>query len=187
MLARQNRLRLEAEIIRDERWRPVVCWCRRLAARVSFRRNRRADAFTQANKNWKANVGPDRYRRGMYTHFWRSAPHPGLTVFDAPDSTTTCTRVPAQHAVQALTLANDEAFFEFAQGLAARVLKECTGTDAERLRYAVRLPGARAERHRMQGAGRLPGPAVGGLSGTTEGNASNSCRPTCRKEPMSTN
>jgi hypothetical protein len=25
-----------------------------------------------------ADSGPDRYRRGMYTFFWRSSPHPGV-------------------------------------------------------------------------------------------------------------
>jgi hypothetical protein len=44
--------------------------------------------------------------------------------------------------LQALTLLNDQAYFELAQGLAARVLKEAAG-DADRLRVAFRLCVAR--------------------------------------------
>ena len=49
-------------------------------------------AFTQVRKDWKVSTGLDRYRRGLYTFIWRSAPHPGLTAFDAPDGNLTCTR-----------------------------------------------------------------------------------------------
>jgi hypothetical protein len=76
----------------------------------------------------------------LYTYFWRSAPHPALTVFDAPDSTTSCTcRTRSNTPLQALTLANDQAFFEFAQGLAARILREGGPADADRLCHAFRL------------------------------------------------
>src|SRR5438094_383159 len=97
-------------------------------------------AFTQVPREWHAATGPDRFRRGLYTYFWRSAPHPGLVVFDAPDATSACTRRNRSNTpLQALTLANDQAFFEIAQGLATRVLKEARPTDSERLRYAFRL------------------------------------------------
>jgi hypothetical protein len=73
--------------------------------------------------------GEDKYRRGMYTHLWRSAPHPGLTTFDAPDGTSTCTRRNRSNTpLQALTLLNDEAFFEAARALAARTLAEVPST-----------------------------------------------------------
>src|SRR5262249_26069845 len=88
-------------------------------------------------------TGPDRYRRGMYTFFWRSAPHPGLTVFDAPDATATCTRRNRSNTpLQALTLLNDQAFFECAQALASRVLRVAAG-DERRLRHALRRAGGR--------------------------------------------
>ncbi len=81
----------------------------------------------------------------MYTYFWRSAPFPALTVFDAPDATTTCTRRNRSNTpLQALTLLNDKAYFEFAQALAERVLKEAKPDDGERLRYAFRLCLARS-------------------------------------------
>jgi hypothetical protein len=94
----------------------------------------------QMRREWKADAGADRYRRGMYTFLWRATPHPLLTVFDAPDATRACTRrVRSNTPLQALTLLNDEAFFEFAQALAARVLKESPGDDTARLTHAFRL------------------------------------------------
>jgi hypothetical protein len=82
-------------------------------------------AFTQNKKDWTADTGPARYRRGMYTMFFRSAPYPLLSTFDTPDFSTACTRRGRSDTpLQALTLANDQAFFEIAQGLAARVMRE---------------------------------------------------------------
>src|SRR5262249_31549403 len=52
--------------------------------------------------------------------------------------------------LQALTLLNDQAFFEFAQGLAARVLREAKSDDAGRLRHAFRLCLARTPSAREQ-------------------------------------
>src|SRR5262249_13955362 len=76
----------------------------------------------------------------MYTHFWRAAPHPALTVFDAPDAGTTCTRRNRSNTpLQALTLLNDAGFAEFAYGLAARVLADRPTGNDELVRDAFRL------------------------------------------------
>jgi hypothetical protein len=76
----------------------------------------------------------------MYTYFWRSSPYPALTDFDSPDATTTCTRRNRSNTpLQALTLLNDEAFFEFAQGVAERVWKEGPSSNSGRVTYAYRL------------------------------------------------
>jgi hypothetical protein len=141
LLARQSRLRLEAEVIRDGALTSSGLLTRKVGGPSVFPPQPGGlDAFNRAKKNWKADVGPDRYRRGMYTHFWRSFPHPSLTAFDAPDSLTTCTRRNRSTTPQqALTLANDEAFFELAGGLADRVLREAPADDAQRLRHAFRL------------------------------------------------
>jgi len=101
-------------------------------------------SLTQVPKNWIAAIGPDRYRRGLYTYFWRSAPHPGLTVFDAPDATAACTRRNRSNTpLQALTLLNDEASLECARALAGRILTEGGKHDDERLRLAFRATLAR--------------------------------------------
>jgi mono/diheme cytochrome c family protein len=152
LLARQNRLRLDAEVVRD------------VALASSGLLNRKVGGpsvyppqppgvyqFTQIPRDWRASTGADRYRRGMYTFLWRSAPHPDLIVFDAPDATQTCTRRNRSNTpLQALTLLNDQGFFELAQGLAARVLRECPSGDDRRLTYAFvlclgRQPSAREQ------------------------------------------
>jgi mono/diheme cytochrome c family protein len=141
LLARQNRLRLEAEVVRDAALTSSGLLTRKLGGPSVFPpQPQGVYTFTQIPRDWKPNTGPDRYRRGLYTYFWRSAPHPGLTVFDAPESNTTCTRRNRSNTpLQALTLLNDQAYLEFAQGLAARILAESHGTDDERLVYAFRL------------------------------------------------
>src|SRR5205085_11264646 len=81
--------------------------------------------FTQDPKPWNAATGGDRYRRGMYTHFWRSSPYPMLLTFDSPGGNVTCTRrLRSNTPLQSLTVANDQAFFECAEALADRVLME---------------------------------------------------------------
>jgi hypothetical protein len=95
---------------------------------------------SQVKKTWVASTGPDRYRRGMYTHYWRVTPHPALVVFDQPNAMTACTRRARTNTpLQALTLLNDDAFFELAQGMAKRVLREAPADNAGRIEYAVRL------------------------------------------------
>src|SRR4029079_11912826 len=98
-------------------------------------------AFTQTQKRWAADTGPGRNRRGMYPLFFRSAPHPLFGTFDAPDFQTVCTRRGRSNTpLQALTVANDPAFVEIAQGLAARVLREVPGENVEaRIRRAFAL------------------------------------------------
>ena len=104
-----------------------------------------ASKLGQIQREWVASQGPDRYRRGMYTYFWRSSPHPGLMVFDAPDSTTSCTRRNRSNTpLQALTLLNDKGYYEFAQGLAQRILREPATSESERLALAFRLCLARS-------------------------------------------
>jgi hypothetical protein len=152
LLARQNRLRLEAEFIRDAALAASGLLSEKVGGPGVFPPQPEGIyRFTQIDKHWKASTGPDRHRRGMYTYFWRSAPHPSLTVFDAPDGTTACTRRNRSNVpLQALTLLNDQDYVELAQGLAAGVLREVRGDDGERLRYAFRLCLARLPSAREQ-------------------------------------
>lgn len=131
LLARQNRLRAEAEVIRDV----ALSASDLLNTKIGGPSVRPPQpdgvyAFTQQNKGWSADQGQNRFRRGLYTMFYRSAPYPMLTTFDSPDFQTVCTRRPRTNTpLQSLTLSNDEAFFEMMQGLAARLLSEVPGTD----------------------------------------------------------
>ncbi len=142
LLARQERVRVEAEVVRDA----ALAASGLLDPTIGGPSVRPPQpdgvyAFTQTQKKWTADSGPSRYRRGMYTLFFRSAPYPLFTTFDAPDFSTVCTRrIRSNTPLQALTVANDEAFVEISQGLAARVLKELQDGDADtRIRRAYIL------------------------------------------------
>ncbi|MGH9721063.1 MAG: PSD1 and planctomycete cytochrome C domain-containing protein [Bryobacteraceae bacterium] len=137
LLARQNRLRLEAEIVRDA----SLVASGLLAPKVggqSVYPPQPAGVYqvTQVRREWKTSTGEDRYRRGMYTFFQRSAAHPSLMVFDAPDASVTCTRRTRSNTpLQALTQLNDEAATEFASALAKRIEKDAPPDDGARLRH----------------------------------------------------
>jgi len=126
LLARQSRLRVEAEIIRDA----ALTASGLLDATIGGPGVRPPQpagvyAFTQNKKKWDAATGADRHRRALYTVFFRSAPYPLFGTFDTPDLQIVCTRRSRSNSpLQALTVANDATFLEFAQGLAARVLRE---------------------------------------------------------------
>jgi hypothetical protein len=81
--------------------------------------------FTQTTKTWKEDTGANRYRKTMYTEFFRSAPYPLFTTFDSPDFSTVCTRRSRTNTpLQALTLANDPVFWELAELLVQRAKRE---------------------------------------------------------------
>jgi hypothetical protein len=133
LLARQERLRFEAEVVRDAALSASGLLDRTIGGpSVKPPQPDGVYAFTQTAKRWTADTGNARNRRAMYTLFFRSAPHPLFTTFDAPDFQTVCTRRGRSNTpLQALTVANDAAFLEFSQGLAARVLREVPADDAD--------------------------------------------------------
>ncbi len=139
LLASQVRMRLEAESLRDSALVASGLLTPKVGGPSVYPPiPEGAMGVTQVKREWKTATGPDRYRRGLYTFFFRSAPHPGLALFDAPDATTTCTRrVRSDSPLQALTLLNDEAFIEFARALAKRTLNEAPPNDPGRLDYAL--------------------------------------------------
>ncbi len=124
LLARQNRIRVEAEIVRDVGLAASGLLTDKLGGPSVFPpQPDGVYAFTQVQKSWRTSAGEDRYRRGMYTFLYRSAPHPMLTTFDVPSLNQTCTRRDRSNTpLQSLTMANDEAMFEMTQALARRVL-----------------------------------------------------------------
>jgi len=141
LLARQNRLRLDAEIIRDASLVASGLFAPKVGGPSVYPpQPGGVYQVTQVRREWKTSTGEDRYRRGMYTFFQRSAPHPSLALFDAPDATTTCTRrVRSNTPLQALTQLNDEASAELAQALGKQMSEETT--DERRLRrgYLIAL------------------------------------------------
>ncbi len=141
LLARQARLRLEAETIRD-----VVLASSGLLARTvggpSVRPPQPAgisELTYGSGIKWAESQGGDRYRRGLYIWFQRTSPYPMLMTFDAPDANLCCVRRDRSDTpLQALTLLNDRAFVECAQALGGRLIA-MKADPRERIRHGVRL------------------------------------------------
>jgi hypothetical protein len=155
LLARQNRVRLDAEIIRDSALASSGLINLSIGGPSVFPyqpedvMQARADAT-----KWVMSQGADRYRRGMYVHLWRLTPHPYFRLFDSPDATESCPRRPRSNTpLQALTLLNDPWFMESAIALAGRILKEqANQTDDERIDWVFRVCLGRSpspEEHRI--------------------------------------
>jgi hypothetical protein len=132
LLARQARVRLPAELIRDGA----------LAA---------SGLLDQSIGGPSVEGG---YRRGMYMRVFRNNPRPFLANFDAPNGyAPVCRRTQSITPLQALNLLNDPLFAEAARALALRVCGETQGFEP-RLRLAFLLtvgrPPTSAEQEDMQ-------------------------------------
>ena len=147
LLARSPRLRLPAEMIRDQAlavsgllvgsaggpsvkpYQPAGIW------------DEIAGGSTGAyKKGYEQGTGAHLYRRSLYS-FWRRTIHPpGMEVFDAP-SREVCTsrRERTNTPLQALTLMNDVTYVEAARALARRLIREGGPTDEDRMSFGFRL------------------------------------------------
>ena len=141
LLARQARLRLDAEIIRDVALASSGLLSRKMGGPGVYPPQPSGCMnLGQHRKNWKPSTGENRYRRAVYTYRWRATPHPALKIFDTPDAFACNTRrLRSNTPLQALTLLNDPAFFEISIGLARRMIKEEQGSDVKRLGLGFRL------------------------------------------------
>ncbi len=143
LLARQRRLRLPAELIRDG----ALAASGLLSDQVGGRSVKplQPDSVSKlayrSETPWVTSTGGEAYRRGLYIHFQRMSPYPFLMTFDGTErQVAECTREQSNTPLQALNLLNDPVFMEASQGLAARVLLETpSGEFNQRLKYAYRL------------------------------------------------
>jgi len=143
---RQNRIRVEAEIVRDLHLSASGLLSRKIGGPSVFP-PMPADvaALSYAgNFRWKDSQGEDRFRRGMYTFFKRTSPHPGLITFDCPDSVLTAVeRRTSNTPLQALMTLNNMVYVEAARGFAARMLELKLAGDQQRLTYGFRIATSR--------------------------------------------
>jgi hypothetical protein len=140
LLARQTRLRLDAEVVRDA--------CLAASGLLSEKMGGPpvyppipdgVMGVGQVKRVWTVSKGDNRYRRGLYTFIYRASPPPALTVFDAPEGFSSCTRrIRSNTPLQALTLMNDSSFFEFATALEKIIRKD--GLEAAFRRCTSRAP-----------------------------------------------
>jgi len=147
LFARQTRHRLDAEFIRDtalsvsgllnptvggpsvKPYQPPGYWA----------------ALNFPTREWQKDTGDSVYRRGMYTHWQRSFPHPAMVALDAPSrEECTCDRPKSNIPQQALVLLNDPEFVEAAKAFAVKVVKDGGAEDSARVRRAFERATGRA-------------------------------------------
>ncbi|MDB4413320.1 PSD1 and planctomycete cytochrome C domain-containing protein [Pirellulaceae bacterium] len=142
LLSRQNRVRVEAEIIRDLHLAASGLLSTKIGGPSVFPPlPPGVTELSYANNfKWATSKDEDRYRRGIYTFFKRTSPHPTLISFDCPDSNTTnLSRDQSNTPLQALAMMNNEVFTEAAQSLAKRILEHGGNNNRQRLQFAMLL------------------------------------------------
>jgi mono/diheme cytochrome c family protein len=142
-LARQSRLRLEAEIVRDGALAASGLLHKSIGG-PSIRPPQPPgiSELTYANAaKWVETPGPEKYKRGLYIWFQRTSPYPTLMTFDSTDSNVCVVRRERSNTpLQALTLLNDAVFVEAAQALAKRAYSECKDNGhCLKMEYAFKL------------------------------------------------
>jgi Protein of unknown function (DUF1553)/Protein of unknown function (DUF1549)/Planctomycete cytochrome C len=140
LLGRQRRLRLDAEIVRDVGLAASGLLSQKIGGPPVYPPIPGGVMNQgQMKRDWKVSQGEDRFRRGLYTFVYRATPPPALSVFDAPEGLSTCTRrIRSNTPLQALTLMNDAAFFEFANALQKIIDRH--GIEVAFRRCVARLP-----------------------------------------------
>jgi hypothetical protein len=142
LLGRQNRFRVEAEIVRDVALDAAGILSRKmggpgfqppLPAALTALPELKNEQFLEPSG------GESRYRRGVYVHVQRTFLNPAFATFDVADASAPCTRRERSNTpLQALTLLNDPVFFECAQALGRRIIRTGEG-DPARIRQAFEL------------------------------------------------
>jgi hypothetical protein len=157
LLARQNRFRLESEIVRDL-FLSAGGLLNDDIGGPSFRPHMSDDVKRLGNAgafSWTDTEGPEKYRRGFYIFSQRTVPYPTAMTFDQADSSQSCTRRERSNTpLQALTLLNHGLFVECAQGLGQRMAKWPAKSIRDRIRQGFELclarPPTRAELGRLE-------------------------------------
>ncbi|MFP6872324.1 MAG: PSD1 and planctomycete cytochrome C domain-containing protein [Verrucomicrobiales bacterium] len=125
LLHRQDRFRVEGEIMRDI-FLSASGLLRHQVGSPSVFPPIPPDVAAQSyagSFKWKTSTGADRYRRGMYTFFKRTAADPNLIAFDCPDANVSVARRNRSNTpIMALTTLGNEVFHEAAQAMAKKIL-----------------------------------------------------------------
>ncbi len=146
LYSRSSRRRLDAEAIRDQALALAGLLSRKVGGASVFPEQPEGlwRAAFNGERTWTTSPGEDRYRRGLYTFLRRTAPYPSMATFDAP-SRESCSmrRIHTNTPLQAFVTLNDPVFFEAAQALGRRLVREGGKTPVDRVRYGLRLVLAR--------------------------------------------
>lgn len=139
-LSRGPRVRLSAEQVRDQ-----ALACSGLISHKMYGPSvmpPQPDKIWQSpysGESWVVSQGEDKYRRGVYTYWKRTAPYPSMTTFDAP-SREFCQsrRIITNTPLQALVTLNDPVYLEAAEKLASK-MKTRGKTPEQQLKEGYRL------------------------------------------------
>jgi hypothetical protein len=153
LLARGPRVRLPAELIRDQALAIAGLLAPRLGGPSVFPYQPEklyegiVVGAAYPGTVWTPSNGPDLHRRSLYTFWKRTVPHPAMIAFDAPDREfCTVRRSRTNTPLQALALWNEPGLVEAARHLGARMLREGGADDATRVAFAFRCATGRAPR-----------------------------------------
>jgi hypothetical protein len=141
LLARGPRVRLSAEMVRDQALAVSGLLSRKMFGppvkppQPTLGLNA---AFGSA-VDWQASTGDDKYRRALYTTWRRSSPYPSMATFDAPNrEVCTLRRDRTNTPLQALVTLNDPVYIEAAQALARRIVAAGGKMAQQRMEFAFR-------------------------------------------------
>jgi hypothetical protein len=140
LLARGPRLRLSAEMVRDQALAASGLLVERLGG-PSVKPYQPEGLWRDLAeiKDYPQDHGPDLYRRSLYTFWKRTVAPPSMLTFDAAGRETCTVREPRTNTpLQALTLLNDVTYVEAARVLAQRVVAEGPPTPEGRIALAFR-------------------------------------------------
>jgi hypothetical protein len=148
LYARGPRLRLSAETVRDNALAIAGLLSEKQSGPPVFP-PQPDGVWRHVGRNapvWRTEADEDRFRRGVYVVWRRSAPYPSFVNFDATDrASCVVERSRTNTPLQALTLLNDPAYVEMALGLARRLASELPdASDRERIEHGFRLAVSRA-------------------------------------------
>ena len=142
LLARAPRVRLEAEMVRDQALALSGLLSQKMGGPSVFPPQPAGlwQAAFNGERTWSTSQGEDRYRRGLYTFWRRTVPYPSMAVFDAP-SREICAirRVRTNTPLQSLVTLNDPVYIEAAQALARRIVRDGGATVASRVGHGLQL------------------------------------------------
>ncbi|MEZ5303817.1 MAG: DUF1553 domain-containing protein [Verrucomicrobiales bacterium] len=142
LLARQRRLRLPAELIRDNALAASpACSIPPSAASAPSHISRMATMSTSTSRgeSYEEDKDANQWRRGLYTHWQRTFLHPMLLAFDAPSRDECAADRPVSNTpTQALVMLNDPTFVEAARAFAARIVREGGASPEDRVAFALR-------------------------------------------------
>jgi hypothetical protein len=141
LLARGPRLRLTAEMVRDQ-----ALFASGLLSHKMYGPSVKPpqptlglNAAFGGSIDWQTSPGEDKYRRGLYTDWRRSNPYPAMSTFDAPNRDVCVVRRNRTNTpLQALVTLNDVVYIEAAQALARRAVRDGGPAPADRAAFAFR-------------------------------------------------